>query len=454
MTVLKKVDDDIVRAKVVQQIIDCDANNHQQIKFLLSLGDGALEEIISYNELSDLVNESMQARESGEHDFTTYSRILDHQGPLKKHDPKYKGSSYNVLVSWHGGTQTWEPLNIIAKQDPVTLARYAFDNGLLNKPGWKFLCHTAKRQCFVNVITNAIKRRKDNNQVRYKFSVRVPQTYAEAVQLDNENGNSSWQDGVRRELDQIFSYHTFRDLGISVLPGPEYKRIKVRLVFDVKADRKRKGRLLARGDMTPEPEESVYSSVASLRSLRIVIFLAELNQLELMQGDIVNAYLESHTQEKVYFVAGSEFRHLAGHTFIIDKALFGLRSSGLRFHERLSSVIWKFGFEKSKADPDVWMRDSGDIWEYIVVYVDDLSVAMKHAQSFFDELQSPKIGFTMKGVGKPTYTLGQTSSVTRMAPCALDHKHMPNAYVRIFHHCMGRSRKPPSHPWTMMTILS
>ena len=169
--------------------------------------------------------------------------------------------------------------------------------------------------------------------MRYKFGVRLPRTYAEAVQLDNENGNSFWQDGVRIELDQIFSYHTFRDLGIGVLPGPEYKRIKVRLVFDVKADGKRKGRLVARGDMTPEPEESVYSSVASLRSLCIVIFLAELNQLELMQGDIGNAYLESHTQEKVYFVAGPEFRYLAGHTFIIDKALYGLCSSGLGFHE-------------------------------------------------------------------------------------------------------------------------
>ena len=33
-------------------------------------------------------------------------------------------------------------------------------------------------------------------------------------------------------------------------------------------------------------------------------------------------------------------------------------------------------------------------------------VAMKNAQSFFDELQSPKIGFTMKDMGKPTYHLG------------------------------------------------
>ena len=144
--------------------------------------------------------------------------------------------------------------------------------------------------------------------------------------------------------------------------------------------------------MTPKPEESMYSLVASLQSLCIVIFLAELNQLELMQGDIGNAYLESYTQEKVYFVARPEFRYLAGHTFIIDKVLYGLHSSGLQFHELLSSVIWKFGFEKSKADPDVWMHDSGDVWEYVVVDIDNLIVVMKNAHSFFDELQSPKLG--------------------------------------------------------------
>ena len=100
-------------------------------------------------------------------------------------------------------------------------------------------------------------------------------------------------------------------------------------MFDVKADGKRKGRLVACGDMTPEPEEPVYSSVATLRSLRIIIFLTELNGLTLMQGDMRNAYFKSYTQEKVYFIAGPEFGHKAGHSFIIDKALYGLHSSGL-----------------------------------------------------------------------------------------------------------------------------
>ena len=171
-------------------------------------------------------------------------------------------------------------------------------------------------------------------------------------------------------------------------------------------DGKRKGRLVARSDMTPKPEESVYSLVASLRSLRIIIFLAELNGLQLMQGDIGNAYLESFMQEKVYFIAGPEFGPLARHTLVIEKALYGLRSSGIRFHERLSSVLRKYDFHRSRVDPDLWMRDGGSVWKYLVVYVDDIIVAMKNAQEFFDELQGPYVGFKMKGIGKPNYHLG------------------------------------------------
>ena len=209
-----------------------------------------------------------------------------------------------------------------------------------------------------------------------------------------------------RELDQISSYKSSGNIGISVSPGADFKKIKVKFIFDCKADGRRKGHLVARGDMTLKPEESVYSSVTTLCSLHIVVFLAELNGLYLMQGDIGNAYLKSYTQEKVYFIVGPEFGQDAGCTFIIGKALYGLHSSGLRFHECLSKVLHTFEFRWSKVDPDLWLRDIGDVWEYIVVYVDDIIVAIKDAQGFFDALQGPNVGFTMNGVGKPTYHRG------------------------------------------------
>ena len=130
---------------------------------------------------------------------------------------------------------------------------------------------TAKCQRFINVILSSIQCRKNPNQVRYKFGVCVPRTYEEAVMLNQEKRKTLWQDAIRQELDQIFSYQTFCDLGKGGSPGDDYKKIKVHFVFDVKADGKRKGRLVARGDMTPEPDESVHSSVATLWSLRIVV---------------------------------------------------------------------------------------------------------------------------------------------------------------------------------------
>ena len=45
--------------------MDREVENHNLIKFLLSLGNGQLEEIVSYNELRNLVTESMVAKESG-----------------------------------------------------------------------------------------------------------------------------------------------------------------------------------------------------------------------------------------------------------------------------------------------------------------------------------------------------------------------------------------------------
>ena len=138
----------------------------------------------------------------------------------------------------------------------------------------------------------------------------------------------------------------------------------------------------------------------------MIIVISELNQLKLWQGDVSNAYLESYMQENVYFIADPGFGPLQGHTMKIIKALYGLCSSGLHFHERLSSVLQNFGFICSFADPDVWMRDAGECYEYIVVYVDNLIVAMKDTKEFFDQLQSPPMNFKLKGVGPASYHLG------------------------------------------------
>ena len=115
--------------------------------------------------------------------------------------------------------------------------------------------------------------------------------------------------------------------------------------------------------------------------------MAELNELELCQGDVGNAYLMAKTKEKVYIIAGAGFGELEDHTLIIHKALYGLFSSGKRYHEFFADTMHDMGFFPSKADPDVWMRKNGDFYDYVAVYVDDLVVAAKKAQTVLDTLQ-------------------------------------------------------------------
>ena len=132
------------------------------------------------------------------------------------------------------------------------------------------------------------------------------------------------------ELSQITKYDTFINKGKGYDPGPGYKLIKVHFVYAIKHDGQHKSRLVAGGHLTDTPIDLVYSSIVSLRGTRMLTYIAEHNGFEVWATDIGNAYLEMFTKEKVYIIAGLEFGPLEGHTLLINKAIYGLKSSGLR----------------------------------------------------------------------------------------------------------------------------
>jgi hypothetical protein len=326
------------------------------------------------------------------------------------------GSSVNLLCEWETGEITWIPLRTkdrrgLRYDDPVTLAIYARENNLIGDPGFsdpyiKKLSRTHK-----NLVrqANQAKLRSFRTRPIYMYGVRVPRNYDEAVMLDAENGNTLWQDACNLELGQIMEYEAFKDKGINFDPGAGFKKISAHLVFAVKHDGKRKARFVAGGHLTDTPIDPVYSSVISQRGLRILTFLAELQGQECWSTDIGNAYLESYTQEKVYIVAGPEFAPfgLEGHTLVVNKALYGLKSSGKRWHERFSDVLRSMDFFPSKAEPDIWMRRCGDHYEYIGVYVDDLCIVSKSPQAIIDDL-TKKHKFKLKGTGPIKFHLGMS----------------------------------------------
>ena len=77
-------------------------------------------------------------------------------------------------------------------------------------------------------------------------------------------------------------------------------------------------------------------------------------------ADIGIAYIEATTKEKRFMVAGPELEELQGHIIVIHKALYGLKSSGLTWSQRIHDIILQLNFRPCKADPCVWLREMKD----------------------------------------------------------------------------------------------
>jgi Reverse transcriptase (RNA-dependent DNA polymerase) len=70
-----------------------------------------------------------------------------------------------------------------------------------------------------------------------------------------------------------------------------------------------------------------------------------------------------------------------------------------------ADCIRELGFFPCMAEPDIWMRKKGNIYDYIAVYVDELAIAMKNPKEFTDILEN-KHKFKLKGTRPIVFHLG------------------------------------------------
>ena len=429
------------------KIIDIDDHGPplEDMKFKLKINKDQAEEIMSYNQLMDYIQKGTDAEEDPDPLFK-FRDIVAHQGPLESTDPDQRGSRYNVMVEWESGEVTYEPLALISKDDPINCAVYAKKHDLLDTPGWKHLKRYAKTS---KRLIRAVKQSRIHQvraSARYQHGFQVPKDFNDAIRLDKENSNTHWQDAMDLELTQIHEYKVFKDTGKAqfhdgkAVTPDGFQKIRVHFVYAVKHDGEFKARLVADGHPTKEP-------VVSLRSLRMVVFLSQLNDFEIWGADVGNAYLEAYTDLKLCIIVGPEFKELQGHLLIMIKTLHGTRSGGARWHDRLFDILQELKFKPSKADPDVWMRPEpgGTCYEYIDVYVDDLAIAAKDPQAFCNELKK-RYNLKLKGVGSLEYHLGCTYKKDPDGTLAADPRRYVNkileSYERMFKEKPRKSRPP------------
>ncbi|KAJ3559232.1 hypothetical protein NM688_g461 [Phlebia brevispora] len=148
-----------------------------------------------------------------------------------------------------------------------------------------------------------------------------------------------------------------------------------RWVFDVKSDRRKRARLVARGFSQVEgiDYDQLFSPVVQFETVRLVLAIAALKDWYLTGLDVHNAYLYGELEEELYIeqpkgfkVPGQEHK-----VCLLIKALYGLKQARLVWWRTLDKFMESLSFTRLKSDAGVFYKYDNEDIIIVIIYIDD-----------------------------------------------------------------------------------
>ena len=114
-------------------------------------------------------------------------------------------------------------------------------------------------------------------------------------------------------------------------PTTDYQYCRLQMIYDIKPDLTFKARLVCDGSQVDPRNLSTRAAVLKTVSVRLLYLIADEQGLEVLGGDIVNAFIQENNKEKIYTRVSTEFGNRAGCITLIIRAIYGLTTSTDRF---------------------------------------------------------------------------------------------------------------------------
>ncbi|CAI5517341.1 unnamed protein product [Closterium sp. Naga37s-1] len=122
--------------------------------------------------------------------------------------------------------------------------------------------------------------------------------------------------------------------------------------------------------------DETYAPVSSYVTLRIFLSIVAVLDLNLMQLDMKNAFLQSKLDRVLYMYQPDYFNDGTGRVCKLLKSLYGLKQSPLLWYTALNDVLVGAGWKKSQVDEALYFKVGDDkVTCWVLVYVDDLLAA-------------------------------------------------------------------------------
>jgi hypothetical protein len=143
-----------------------------------------------------------------------------------------------------------------------------------------------------------------------------------------------------------------------------------------------------------------------METIRAILALVPIKGLKIQQMDVKGAYLNGILKEKVYMRQPEGYDDGSGRVCELIKTLYGLKQSGREWNRELDEKLRKFGFQRLRSDPCVYIKQDGDDVTIITVWVDDLLLVAKPDELMERTKSDLHTQWEVTDLGEPTKIVG------------------------------------------------
>jgi Reverse transcriptase (RNA-dependent DNA polymerase)/gag-polypeptide of LTR copia-type/Pol polyprotein, beta-barrel domain/GAG-pre-integrase domain/Integrase core domain len=232
-----------------------------------------------------------------------------------------------------------------------------------------------------------------------------PQSFKEAV--NHPTRARQWEDAIYDEYNSIVNNGTW-----TLVPRPANRKVvSSKWVFKYKRDQtgeivRCKARLVARGFTQVFGLDYIetFSPVAKLASIRILLAIAAVEDLEIHQMDVVTAFLAGDLEEEVYMEPPEGFEEDGNLVCKLQKSIYGLKQAPRVWNQKIRRYLRSIGFQHTHADHCIYCNTATGV--IIAMWVDDLVIFGKGMSGINRLKKDLGKEFNMKDLGELKYFLG------------------------------------------------
>ena len=119
-----------------------------------------------------------------------------------------------------------------------------------------------------------------------------------------------------------------------------------------------------------------YSHVTRITSIRMLIVIAALYNLEIHQIDVKTTFLNGDLDEEIYIKQPEGFTVSEKETKVckLVKSLYGLKQASKQWHEKFDNAIISNDFKINESDKCVYVKRADKGYVIVCLYVDDMLI--------------------------------------------------------------------------------